>query len=121
MLQSLLMGRQKRPAGVMYSVDEAWKRDVLVRMDAKGISKAELARLVGVTPGAITILFQPKTQQSRLVPKIHKVLEFAATTGATLAIERDDLFKRLTRAWAKLDDAAREQVSSISELLASKR
>lgn len=105
----------------MVSVDEAWKRTVLERMAVKGISRSDLARLVGATPGAITVLFKPGTKQSRLVPRIHKVLDLAATQTSAIAVERDDVFRRLLRAWKDLSEDERQKLVEMSELLAVKR
>jgi hypothetical protein len=105
----------------MWPVDEAWKRDVEARMLEKGISRADLARQIDVDPSAVTVLFKPATKQSRLVPRIHKVLEMADTTAPAMAISKDDAFRRLQQVWRKLSKEEREHLITTGELLASKR
>lgn len=115
------MVRQKRPRGPLWTVDDDWKRDVLAAMVSKGISRADLARRIGVAPAAMTVLFRPTTKQSRLVPAIHRELGMVETTSAVSAIERDDAFKRLQRIWKALSEKEREHLISTGELLAAKR
>lgn len=110
----------------MWPVDESWKSDIQARMTETGISRADLSRLVqeqGVTctPSAITILFRKETKQSRLVPYIHKALELANTTTPTVAITKDDAFRRLQKIWRDLTSEQREHLAATGELLVVKR
>ena len=53
------MARQKRPSGVMWPVDDSWKREVVAALHAKKITRRDLALLLDVAPSAIT-----RTEQS---------------------------------------------------------
>ena len=105
----------------MWAVDEAWKNDVSERMKERGISRSDLARLVGADPASITVLFRDSTKQSRLVPKIHKALGMADTTAPVVAIARDDAFRRLEKIWRDLSEKERAHLIATGELLASKK
>lgn len=118
--------RQKRPAGPMWTVDDEWKKDVLKRMADKGISRADLAREIDVDPAALTNLFKPWTkktkQQSRLVPKIHKVLGMEPPVqdkDGIVAIASDEAFRRLKKIWKNLSDEQREHLIKTGQLLSS--
>jgi predicted transcriptional regulator len=113
------MVRQRRPAGPAWTVDDSWKRDVKTAMKKAGISQADLAAKIGVTPSAITVLFRPETKQTRLKPAIHKVLGMLPPTSGA-AITRDDAMNRLLRVWPTLSEEQRELVLATSEALAAK-
>ena len=91
----------------MWTVDKEWKDDVRALMKRKGISQADLARTLKVSPGSLTLLFKPDTKQSRLVPAIHRAL--GLTTPVTTRVdERDELRQRLKRIWRDLTPEQRE-------------
>jgi transcriptional regulator with XRE-family HTH domain len=79
----------------------------------RGISQADLARTLGVSPGSLTLLFKPETKQSRLVPAIHKALGLTTPT-TTRVDERDDLRQRLERIWRDLTPEQREILVSVA-------
>ena len=114
------MARQKRPSGPAWTVDETWKDDVRVAMRSKGISRADLARQLGVSPAAITVLFRPETKQTRLKPAIHRILGFVEPE-ASPAIPRDELWTRLKSVWSHLSDAEREHLIATGELFRAKK
>ncbi len=104
-------------------MDDNWKKDVLKRMDERLVSKADLARELNVAPSAVTQLLsfaEGSPRQSRLVPRIHKILGLVNTTKPADAIERDDAYRRLMASWADLSNEQREEIARLSELL-SKR
>jgi hypothetical protein len=119
---------QTRPKGDSWPIDKVWKDEIkrLLKQPRDGypdgISRAELARLLDVTPSAITILFQAKTKSTRLKAKIHKLLGLAPPTSTPPA-ERDELVRRLLRAMNALkdDDAKREHIVTTAEMLAASR
>ncbi len=60
-----------------------WKLQVTAAMKAAEVTRAELARRIGVSDAAITQLFRPTTKQSRLVPEINRVLGITPPTQST--------------------------------------
>ena len=100
------MVRQRRPTGPAFAVDSDWKRDVKAAMKRQGISQADLASKIGVTPSAITVLFRPETKQTRLKPAIHRELGLVAPEVEP-AVEKDEALTRLLRAWSVLSDEER--------------
>lgn len=113
------MVRQRRPTGPAWTVDESWKRDVKAALKRAGISQADLATKIGVTPSAITIIFRPETKQTRLKPAIHKVLGFMTPTSEP-AVEKDDAIARLLRIWPKLTEQQRELLLATGEAFGAK-
>lgn len=81
-------------------------------MVEQGISQADLARKIGCRPSALTALFKPETQQSRLVPKIHRVLGWPPPQKAS-AGKRDEARQRLERIWQELTPEQRELLLGI--------
>jgi lambda repressor-like predicted transcriptional regulator len=117
---SFEMPRQRRPSGPAWTVDETWKDDVRAAMRSKGISRADLARQIGVSPSAITVLFRPETKQTRLKPLIHRALGFVAPESSP-AVARDALYIRMMSVWPHLSDAEREHLITTGELLRAKK
>lgn len=113
------MVRQRRPTGPAFPVDKTWKDDVRAAMKRKGISSADLALKIGVTKSALTVLFRPETKQTRLKPAIHRELGLVAPDNSP-AIERDEAFSRLMRAWPSLSEDERHIVLATTEALAKK-
>jgi hypothetical protein len=107
------MPRQTRPRSNYVTVDEAWKSDIKALMAQRGISQAELARRIRCAPASITLLFKPATDQSRLVPAIHKVLGLDPPSGATIS-QRDDAKRRLDSIWDSLSTADREVLLTVA-------
>lgn len=66
--------------GETFEVTAEWKRDRVAEMKKHRISKAEMARRLNVSRGAISQLFK-SSQRSTLVPRVDRVLRAA---GATL-------------------------------------
>lgn len=97
----------------MWTVDKAWKDDIRAVMERQGVSQADLARTLKVSPGSLTLLFKPETKQSRLVPAIHRALDLALPT-TTRVDERDELRHRLDDIWRDLTPAQREILVSVA-------
>jgi hypothetical protein len=97
----------------MWAVDKAWKDDIRAVMKRLGISQADLARTLKVSPGSLTLLFKPDTRQSRLVPAIHRALGLSTPT-TTRVDERDELRRRLDDVWRDLTPAQREILLSVA-------
>jgi len=116
------MARKRHPTGPLWTVDDPWKQRVKKRMGTLDppITPADLARRIGVSKSAITVLFRSETKQSRLVPKIHKALDMVDETSAVSAVAKDDLLKRFLRAWVDLTQAQREHLIATAQLLADK-
>lgn len=120
MLSSLYdMARQRRPTGPMWKIDDDWKRDVQAAMARKKITKADLARALGVVPATITLLFKPETMQTRLKPHVHRKLGMVEPTE-TPAVDRDETFRRLLRVWKDLTETQREHLIRTGEMLVGK-
>lgn len=97
----------------MWTVDKAWQEDIRAVMERQGVSQADLARALKVSPGSLTLLFKPETRQSRLVPAIHRALGLALPT-TTRVDERDELRQRLDDIWRALTPAQREILVSVA-------
>lgn len=122
MLSSRLqMARQRRPRERYYSVDDAWRADIKALLEKRGISQAELARRIGCSPGAITLIFKPATVQSRLVRLIHKVLELQPPPEAATISERNDGKRRLDRIWDAIAPEDRDALLMVAERFQQKR
>lgn len=96
----------------MWTVDKAWKDDVRALMKRRGISQADLARTLAVSPGSLTFLFKPETRQSRLVPAIHKAFGLPTPT-ITRVDEGDELLGRFEKIWRDLTPEQRELLLAV--------
>lgn len=105
----------------MLPVDDPWKTAVRAILEKRGISQAELARRISASPGSITLLFKPQTDQSRLVRAIHKVLDLGPPPEAATITERDDAKRRLDRIWASLEPEDRVTLLQVAERFQSRR
>lgn len=112
------MARQSRPKGRPWPVDDAWKRDVLARLETDGISRAQFARDLGVTPSAITVLFRPATESSRLKAKIHKLFGWLPPEPGE-GVPKDEIYSRLMRGWKKLSKSDQTFVLATVDRLVS--
>lgn len=81
-------------------------------MEKHGVTQADLARQLNVSPGSLTGLFKAETKQSRLVPAIHRALGLAPPPP-TRVIERDEARQRLDRIWRELTPEQREILLSV--------
>lgn len=108
------MTRQTRTRGQNWPVDKEWKRRVLLAMDEQGISRTEMARRTGCTPGAITVLFRPVTGESKLVPAIHRELGWPPPTTTTAS---DEVLRRINAKWATLSKEQRDLVDNLVDQL----
>lgn len=111
------MAAQRRPKGPHWTVDDAWKRGVRADMERAGISSAELARRIGCSPSALTVLWRPETRESRLVPAIHR--ELGRSAPQPVATSTDEVLRRINRHWASLTAEQRELVDQLVDQLAS--
>lgn len=100
----------------MWHVSAEWKHQALEAMKAESISRAELARRVGVSDAAITQLFSTRTKQSRLVPAIHAVLGW--TPPVQSGGEIDSELAELIDLWGRMDDKARKAILGTAGVLA---
>ena len=107
------MHQRRRARGPYFPVDDDWKIAVRALMEKRGISQAEMARRVGASPAAITLLFKPDTVQSGLVAAVHRVLGLDPP-GTTTITERDELRRRLDRVWRELSDVERELIVQVA-------
>lgn len=114
-----IMAAQTRPKGTHWTVDEAWKTGVRADMAKAGISSAELARRIGCSPSALTVLWRPATKESRLVPAIHRELG----RGAPMPVPSttDETLRKINRQWPALSKEGRALVEQLVEQLAVKR
>src|SRR3954468_1655064 len=96
--------RQPRPGGTAVAVDNVWKKRVQDRMRERDVSAAQLARDLAVKQSEITHLFKSTEEggakASRLVPRIHKLLDLVEVDSNAQAVERDDLWRQMKRLWS---------------------
>ncbi len=64
------MTKKTNPTGVRYPMTRAWKALVVDRMVSRNLSRAELARQLGVTRGALTQFFGADQQSSTLILRL---------------------------------------------------
>lgn len=94
-------------------MSDEWKALVMQAMDAQGVSRADLARELGVTRGLITKLLRPIAdggqQVSALVPKVCELLKVPMPGSAAPVDARrarlDEVIARLSD--EQLDGAIR--------------
>src|SRR4051812_8915558 len=86
----------------MWPTPIEWKDAVSKRMEELGISRAELSRRCKVSDAAISILFKPDTETSRLVPAIHRALGWPPP--AMLPVWLDAQRAHLEAVWPNLSD-----------------
>lgn len=108
------MSLQTRPGGPAWPVDDEWKRETKSDMRKAGITPAELARRIGCTESALTVLFRPETKQSRLVPKIHRELGRPPPSTITAT---DEILRRINSRWPSLTRDQRVLVDNLVEQL----
>lgn len=85
-------------------------------MAKAGISPAEMARRIGVSDSALTVLWRPTTKQSRLVPLIHRELGRPAPSTITAT---DEILRRINNRWSSLTKEQRAIVDALVEQLAN--
>lgn len=112
------MARQSRPTGRPWPVDDAWKKDVLAKLAEAGISRAQFARDLGVTPSAITTLFRDVTESTRLKSKIHKLFGWLPPEPGE-GVPKDEIYSRLMRGWKKLSKSDQAFVLATVDRLVS--
>jgi hypothetical protein len=86
----------------MWPATSDWKAAVLKIMEDKKISRAELSRRCRASDAAISILFRPETETSRLVPYVHKAL--GLPPPAMMPIFLDQQRATLEAVWPNLSD-----------------
>lgn len=87
-------------------------------MRKAGISSSEMARRIGCTPSALTVLWRAETRESRLVPLIHRELGRPAPTTVTAT---DEILRRINSRWPSLNKEQRALVDALVEQLANGR
>jgi transcriptional regulator with XRE-family HTH domain len=110
------MVRQRRPSGRSYRIDKAWQDRIRARLAERGISQAQLARMIGASPGSITLIFKPSSEQSRLVAAIHRKLDLEPPPDDTVVAEPNEqtaLRRERDRIWNELTDEQRELLLNI--------
>lgn len=86
----------------MWPATPEWKAGILKLMDDKGITKAELSRMCRASDAAISILFKPDTETSRLVPYVHKAL--GLPPPAMMPVFLDQQRAHLEAVWPNLSE-----------------
>jgi hypothetical protein len=113
------MARQTRPNGPSWPVDDDWKKRVRADMEKAGISSdTELARRIGCSPSALTVLWRRGTKTSRLVPLIHRELGWPPPSTVTAP---DEILRRINSRWSSLTKEQRALVDGLVEQLVSGR
>lgn len=104
----------------MWQATPEWKQLVLETMRDRGVTRAELSRRVEVSDAAITILFRPDTQMSRLVPRINEVLGISAPVQLIGDVVDEDL-EELQALWKRLGKDDRKTLTDMAGVLARRR
>lgn len=104
-----------------YPVDDAWRARVRARMLEKGITKADLHRAVGCSDATISHLIGegkgPWSVGSRLVPRIHRILDWPAPPDSADVLDVDPRLAELHDLIDELTDEAREMLRAQLPLL----
>lgn len=86
-------------------------------MSELGMSKADLARALGVTDATTTDLFKPENKSSRLVPDVHAAIGWdpppPPESAAAEQAERDALKAEIDTSWPLLSEEERQAVLAI--------
>lgn len=108
---------QRRPDGPMWPTDAEWKARVDADMKERGISRADMARMCGVTNASISNMLSDKSQQSRLVPLVHAALAWPPPSS----VSGLDYTKMLIDSqWEKMSDDERQAIRVLIETFAKK-
>lgn len=101
--------------GPNWPTSEEWKRRILERIEEVGTTKAELARVIGVSDAAVSIWFHPDTKTNRYVPAIHAALKLPAPPPPESVVneEIDALKIEIDAAWPHLSDEERRTVAGV--------
>lgn len=86
----------------MWPATKEWKAKVLELMEQRGISRAELSRRIRVSDAAITVLFRPETETSRLVPAINSAV--GLPQPSMVPVEADVIRAHLDSIWPNLGE-----------------
>jgi len=113
---SLPTHMQKRPKGPAREVTTDWLEDVRKAMKRENVKATELAKRLGVSTAATSDLLTGKLKQTRLMAKIHEVLNMAPIDGDR-AITDDDALRELLKAWADLSPEKRAHLLNTARLM----
>ncbi len=109
---------QRRPTGPDWPLDATWKQSVIDELDRRGMNQRDLARILGVTPAAVSYLLSPtKTWQSKLVPAVHEALGWPPPTAPSSTDDLEDI----RRLWSELSAEQRLLVQNLAEQLTRKK
>jgi hypothetical protein len=100
----------------MWPVTPKWKLEVKKRLKEQGRNTVDLAAEIGATPSSLSILFNAKTKQSRLVPAIHAALGM----GVPEPISVDQAKLTLDTLWPTLTDDQRQLLLAVASGLDKK-
>lgn len=105
--------REPKPTGPLYTVDDEWKRNMRALIEEEistsGISRAEIARQIGVTNAALTLMFRAGTSQTTAVPALHRRYGLVLPETA-VAVPKDAFSTRLLRETRDLSENAQALV-----------
>ena len=126
MIPTTCMSNQRRPSGPKWPVTPEWRAHVLEVMAARGVSKAELSRRIGVSDAAITLLLPERAgarvpKSSALVPAIHRVLGIAVPVAPQISTEIDAVRAELDAAWPSLSEDDRRMLLDVARRLSAAR
>jgi lambda repressor-like predicted transcriptional regulator len=113
--------RQVHPIGERFTVDDEWKKDVRAEIERRGMSQADLAHQIDVTPATITNLLKPGRSQSRIVARIHKAFSWTDPSTTSVAVAKSGVHRRIDRGLQLLDERDLETIAALVESLAGKR
>ena len=114
MISGLPMGR-RLPSEPARPVSAEWKAARQSDMERLGISRSQLAEQIGVTRAAITMLFHPRTKQSRLVARVHAALGLPAPREASPASRIAEFLERMERVAETTSDADLDYLADLAE------
>lgn len=96
----------------MWPTDSKWKASVNDRLVELRMSRAELARRLGVTNASVSNMLSPNVQQSRLVPLVHAALAWPAPSSVT---GRDFVKMLIDSQWDRMTADQRDAIRVLVE------
>lgn len=100
-----------------YPISDIWRAKVQARLTEMGMSRAELAKIVGCSAPTITTILSGSQDSSDLVPKIHKALQWPAPANPEDSLDIPDDEVDLKKLYQALPESLRPRaLKQIREL-----
>lgn len=105
-----------RKSGQSYPINDNWRAMIQRKLDARDVTRAELANRVGCSPSVITQLLNGDSDESPLVPRIHLVLDLSPPHMAVL----DEPSQTMLEKFEKLNESDRARILERIDILSER-